>query len=76
MATSTVLLDKLVNGIFRRHLLVAHRNGTSSDACKEAQRKGDKAMSSTGIPQQRASLNSEHSFSIPTFLQEVLHFLI
>lgn len=64
---------------FRRHLLMACRNGTSSDAGEEAGstgkgRQGKKSC--TGILQQRASLNNEHFFSNPTFLQEMLQFLI
>lgn len=79
MATSTVLVGKLVNAIFRSHLLMAHRDGTPSDACEEAGgtgkgRQGKKSC--TGMLQQRASLNNERFFSIPTFLKEMLLFLI
>lgn len=68
MATSTVLVDKSVNGIFRRHLFTGHGNGTGKG------RQSTKRC--TGILQQRASLNNEPFLSIPTFLQEMLHFLI
>lgn len=77
MATSTVLVGKLVNAIFRSHLLMAHRDGTPSDACEEAGGTGRQGKKScTGMLQQRASLNNEHFFSIPTFLKEMLLFLI
>lgn len=36
MVPSTVLVAKLGNGIFRRHLLMACGNGISSDVCEEA----------------------------------------
>lgn len=56
---------------------MAHRDGTPSDACEEAGGTGRQGKKScTGMLQQRASLNNEHFFSIPTFLKEMLLFLI
>lgn len=52
MATSTALVHGLVNGIFRRHLLMAHRNGTPSAACEEAEAEGE------GDKARRAALGS------------------
>lgn len=52
MATITALVHGLVNGIFRRHLLMAHRNGTPSAACEEAEAEGE------GDKARRAALGS------------------
>lgn len=61
MLPSPLLVDKLANGVFRRHLLMAHRNGASSDICAEVddtgkQRRGTK--NGTWILQQSVSLSN------------------
>lgn len=40
MMLSIVLVDKLGNGIFRRHLLMARGNGASRDVCEELEGTG------------------------------------
>ena len=77
MVPSTVLVDKLGNGIFRKHLLMARGNGTSSDVFDEVggtgkQRRGKKSR--TWILQRWVSLSNERFFSIPTFCKRSFTF--
>lgn len=69
MVPGTVLGDKLGNGVFRRHLLMACGNGASSDVCDEVegtrkQRRG--RQSRTWILQRCVSLSNERFFIVPT----------